>query len=184
MNLIYSQTWVNDHLRMTNTCLQWPLFWGPDFNFHNIKLLLNNNNLSTTATNFGSRGWSLYTSLTVDNFHLLTCKVWLYLKYFCIFHIVSPPSAIRQLVIQVFAPLLFKLGSISAIHEQKPILFQQQKCAPTLLEHSTRCCTQLLIMLNAHVLCARKLSCCIISHDFRRCFIKKPSHDFRSLQNL
>jgi len=24
--------------------------------------------------------------------------------------------------------------------------------------------------------------CCIISHDFRRCFIKKPSHDFRSLQ--
>jgi len=26
--------------------------------------------------------------------------------------------------------------------------------------------------------------CCIISHDFRRCFIKKPSHDFRSLQNL
>ncbi len=27
-------------------------------------------------------------------------------------------------------------------------------------------------------------TCCIISHDFRRCFIKKPSHDFRSLQNL
>jgi len=26
--------------------------------------------------------------------------------------------------------------------------------------------------------------CCIISHDFRRCFIKKPSHDFRSLRNL
>jgi hypothetical protein len=29
-----------------------------------------------------------------------------------------------------------------------------------------------------------KYSCCINSHDFRRCFIKKPSHDFRSLQNL
>jgi len=25
--------------------------------------------------------------------------------------------------------------------------------------------------------------CCINSHDFRRCFIKKPSHDFRTLQN-
>jgi len=33
--------------------------------FHNIKLPLNNDHLSTTATNFGSRGWSLYTSLTV-----------------------------------------------------------------------------------------------------------------------
>jgi len=34
-----------------------------------------------------------------------------------------------------------------------------------------------LSLLSAHM-------CCIISHDFRRCFIKKPSHDFRSLQNL
>ncbi len=39
---IYSQSWVNDHLRITTTCLQRPLFWGPDFNFHNIKLPLNN----------------------------------------------------------------------------------------------------------------------------------------------
>jgi len=31
---------------------------------------------------------------------------------------------------------------------------------------------------------AIKKSCCINSHDFRRCSIKKPSHDFRSLQNL
>jgi len=39
---------------------------GPNFNFHNIKLPMNNAQLSTTATNFGSQGWSLYTSLTVD----------------------------------------------------------------------------------------------------------------------
>jgi len=61
----YSQTWVNDHLRITTTCLQQPQFWGPNFNFHNIKLPLNNDHLSTTATNFGSQGWSLNTSLTV-----------------------------------------------------------------------------------------------------------------------
>ncbi len=30
----------------------------------------------------------------------------------------------------------------------------------------------------------RGVNCCINSHDFRRCFIKKPTHDFRSLQNL
>ncbi len=65
IKLHYSQTWVNDHLRMTTTCLQRPLFWAPDFNFYNIKLPLNNDHLSTTATNFGTRGWSLYTGLTV-----------------------------------------------------------------------------------------------------------------------
>jgi hypothetical protein len=27
------------------------------------------------------------------------------------------------------------------------------------------------------------ISCCINLHDIRRCSIKKPSHDFRSLQN-
>jgi hypothetical protein len=64
-NFKYSQTWVNDHLRITTTCMQRPLFLGPNFNFHNIKLALNNDHLSTTATNFGSRGWSLYTGLTV-----------------------------------------------------------------------------------------------------------------------
>ncbi len=60
----YSQTWVNDHLWITTTCLQRPLFWGLNFNFHNVNLPLNNDHLSTTATNFGSRGCSLYTSLT------------------------------------------------------------------------------------------------------------------------
>jgi len=64
-NWIYSQTWVNDHLRIATTCLQRPQFWGPNFNFHNIKLPLNNDHLSTMATNFGSQGWSLSTSLTV-----------------------------------------------------------------------------------------------------------------------
>jgi len=64
--LMYSQTWVNDHLQITTTCLQRPLFWGPDFNFHYKKLPLNNNHLSTTATHFGSRRWSLYTGLTVS----------------------------------------------------------------------------------------------------------------------
>ncbi len=63
----YSQTWVNDHLQITTTCLQWPLFCGPNFNFHNIKLLLNNDHLSTTATNFWSWGWSLNTGFTVHD---------------------------------------------------------------------------------------------------------------------
>jgi hypothetical protein len=62
---MYGQTWVNDHFLITTTCLQWPLFWGPNFNFHIVKLPLNNDHLSTTATNFGSQGWSLYISLTV-----------------------------------------------------------------------------------------------------------------------
>jgi len=64
----YSQTWVNDHLRITTTCLKRLQFWGPNFNFHNTKLPLNNDHLSTTATNFGSQGWLLYTSLTVPIF--------------------------------------------------------------------------------------------------------------------
>ncbi len=38
--------------------------------------------------------------------------------------------------------------------------------------------------LNGPKVFQRILLCCINSHDFRRCFIKKPSHDFRSLQNL
>ncbi len=46
------------------------LFYGPNFNFYNAKLPLNNDHLPTTATNFWSRGWSLYTGLTV-----LTCTV-------------------------------------------------------------------------------------------------------------
>jgi len=30
----YSQTWANDHLRIATTCLQRPLFLGPNFNIH------------------------------------------------------------------------------------------------------------------------------------------------------
>ncbi len=63
--LVFSQIWVNDHHRITTTCLQRPQFWGPNFNFHNTKLPLHNDHLSKMATNFWSQGWLLYTSLTV-----------------------------------------------------------------------------------------------------------------------
>ena len=66
--LKYSQTWVNDHLRIATTCLQRPLFWSPNLRLHNINLPLNNDHLSTTATNLGSRGWSLYKGLTVQSY--------------------------------------------------------------------------------------------------------------------
>jgi hypothetical protein len=62
---MYSQTWVNDHLRIATTCLQRPSFWSPNLSLCNTTLPLNNDHLSTTATNLGSQGWSLYTSLTV-----------------------------------------------------------------------------------------------------------------------
>ncbi len=41
---MYSQTWANDHLRIVTTCLQRPLFWGPNYIFYNI------NDLQTTTT--------------------------------------------------------------------------------------------------------------------------------------
>ena len=41
-NCVYSQTWVNDHLRIATTCLQWPPFWGPFLNFNKINDLSNN----------------------------------------------------------------------------------------------------------------------------------------------
>jgi hypothetical protein len=91
-------TWVNDHLQITPTCLQWPLYRGPNFNFHIIKLPLNNDHLSTMATNFGSRGWSLYTSLTVGLItscwaYICHNKIWkfdlgvgqIYFSWICIF---------------------------------------------------------------------------------------------------
>jgi len=63
----YSQSQLlNDHLPKTTTCLQRPLFWGPNFNFHNIKLPLINEHLSREAKKFGSQGWSINTSLTVS----------------------------------------------------------------------------------------------------------------------
>jgi len=61
----YSQTWINDHLWIRTICLQQPLFWGPNINYHNVKLPLNKDHMSTTATNFGFQGWFLYTCLTV-----------------------------------------------------------------------------------------------------------------------
>jgi len=56
------QTRSKDHLRIATTYLQRTTFLVQFF--YNINSL-NNDHLSTTATNFGSRGWSLYTSLTV-----------------------------------------------------------------------------------------------------------------------
>jgi len=56
-----SQTWAKDHLRIATTCLQQPRFWGPILSFYNMMLPPNNDYLSTTATNFGSQVWSLYT---------------------------------------------------------------------------------------------------------------------------
>ena len=70
---VCSQTWANDDLRITTTCQQWPPFWGPVFTFYNIIVPLNkSDHLSTTATNLGSWGWSLYTGLFVL-FLLIAC---------------------------------------------------------------------------------------------------------------
>jgi len=72
LSTMSSQTW---HLRIATTCLQRPPFWSPIFSFYNMNLPLNNDHLSTTATNFRSLRLSLYTSLTLDrhNFFYL-CK--------------------------------------------------------------------------------------------------------------
>ncbi len=62
---MYSQTWTNDNFRITTTCLQRPSFWSRNLILFSKNLHLNNDHLLTTATNLGSRGWSLYTGLTV-----------------------------------------------------------------------------------------------------------------------
>ena len=46
----YSETGANDHLRIATTCLQRPPFWRPIVNFYNMKLPLNKDLLSRTAT--------------------------------------------------------------------------------------------------------------------------------------
>jgi len=69
-----SQTWANDHLWIMIICLLRLLFWGPNFNVFNIKLSLNNDHLSTTATNFGYQ-WSLYKGLTVCFWHCFSTFV-------------------------------------------------------------------------------------------------------------
>jgi len=53
----YIQSCVNDHLQIATTSVHGPPFWGPNFNFCNIKLPLNNDHLATTAANFGSWWW-------------------------------------------------------------------------------------------------------------------------------
>ena len=60
---------------LTTTCLQRPPFWGPIITLYSIKLPLNNDHLLTTATSIGSRGWSLYTGLTVFHFHYETIQL-------------------------------------------------------------------------------------------------------------
>ena len=73
----YSQTWASNHLWITTTCLQQPQCWGLFFNLYSIKLPLNNDHLSTTATYLGFRlpSWLLYTGVTVYNFLRLNSKV-------------------------------------------------------------------------------------------------------------
>ncbi len=44
--------WANDYLRITTTCLQRTSFWNPDLNLYSINQPLNNDHLSTVATNF------------------------------------------------------------------------------------------------------------------------------------
>ena len=58
--LINCQTWVNNHLRIATICLQRLPLWSHISNFHNIKLPLNNDHLSTTAIHLGSRRWLWY----------------------------------------------------------------------------------------------------------------------------
>ena len=52
----YSQTWVNDDLRIVTTCRQRPPFWGPICNFYIINALWT---MSIMATILGSYGRSL-----------------------------------------------------------------------------------------------------------------------------
>ena len=73
---VYTQTWVNDLLWAATTCLHRPLLCGPMFNFYNLQLPLNNDHLSTTATNVGSRGLLLNTGLTVLSIVLKITYYW------------------------------------------------------------------------------------------------------------
>ena len=52
-----SHTWINEYLWIAATCLQWPSAWGPTLNFYYTS--------EQWPPVFGSRGWLLYTSLTV-----------------------------------------------------------------------------------------------------------------------
>ena len=80
----YREDYIPEKLQTANikTCLQRPPFWGPIFTFCNIKLPLNNDHLSTTAWSLGSRGWSLYTGLTVV--HILSKKILNKFSFLCI----------------------------------------------------------------------------------------------------
>ncbi len=63
----YGQTWANDHLRIATTCLQPPRFWGPILSCYNMKLPPNNDHLSTTATNFGTKSIVQKNSTKIDS---------------------------------------------------------------------------------------------------------------------
>jgi len=47
--------------------LQWPLFWSPNFSFYNANLPLDNEHLSTTATDVWSQGWLLCSGVNFIN---------------------------------------------------------------------------------------------------------------------
>ncbi len=64
---------------------------------------------------------------------------------------------------------------------KKLVNWLQELISPTCFEQ--HCNSKILYAAFLHLHFLFELPCCIISHDFRRCFIKKPSHDFRSLQN-
>ncbi len=58
----YSQTWVNDHIRITTNCLQRPPFLGSLCNIHIKKLPLVNDHLTTTTA-----GLTVHTTYMVYN---------------------------------------------------------------------------------------------------------------------
>ncbi len=82
---IYSQTWANDHLRITTTCLQRPLFWGPVFHVYSEKVLW-----ATTTCQLQSQLWGpeggcftlvwLYIVLNIQKWHFCW-EFWLSQKF-------------------------------------------------------------------------------------------------------
>ncbi len=79
---MYSQTWANDHLRIATTCLSitTTILWL-HLELLLLKWPLNNEHLSKTATILGSRGWSLFTGLTVFSDQSTSFERNFWLKY-------------------------------------------------------------------------------------------------------
>ena len=73
---------------LTITCIERPPISGPIHYFYSIKVLLNNDHLATTATIFGSQGWSFCT------------QVWLYfaskLIWFQVYRILNGKSQVEE----------------------------------------------------------------------------------------